>query len=562
MSFKIIARDETSKIGEIKLNNKNIIFPNILFVDTDRFKSPNFSEINLTDINKNFDEFLDLENKEFFFKFNSNILAVKYANQIFSQTKKFTKIIIENRKKTFYDSLLYIPSIAEPSNLSILAYMGIDFFDSTKAIINARKKTMFFCSGNIKVDDIIENPCTCQICSKLKKKPKEMTFEEILNHNYNILYSELKNVRNHIRNKNLRFLVEKRITSNTNLTSILRILDKDYYDYLEEKTPVASNKTILTTTFESMNRPEIKRFQKRVIDRYKKPKNTKILLMLPCSAKKPYSLSKSHSLFKKALFSSTKNPYVIHDIIITSPLGIVPRELELAYPAKNYDIPVTGTWYEDEKYMIKTLLNKYLQKNKYEVLISHLPEGLNDFIKDDVKIDYFTCIKNPTSEESINNLSEVLKNLSEKYKKIRKSDRIKEDIKELASYQFGRDISKKLLEKTNIKGRYPNLRIMKKNVQLGALVKEKGFISLTLDGGNILFKEKKNFVEIFDDFDLKGSVFAPGIKNADENIRIGDEVIVIRKNKLVGVGSSLMNGREMKNLNYGESVNIRHIKKD
>jgi archaeosine synthase len=94
------------------------------------------------------------------------------------------------------------------------------------------------------------------------------------------------------------------------------------------------------------------------------------------------------------------------------------------------------------------------------------------------------------------------------------------------------------------------------------LVKEKGLISLTLDGGKILFETKTNIVEISDDFELKGSVFAPGIKKADKNIRIGDEVIVTRKNKLIAVGSSLMTGKEMEKLNYGEAVKIRHIKKN
>ena len=52
---------------------------------------------------------------------------------------------------------------------------------------------------------------------------------------------------------------------------------------------------------------------------------------------------------------STNNPHVIHEVIITSPLGIVPRELEIVYPAASYDIPVTGIWEGYEKKMIKNL---------------------------------------------------------------------------------------------------------------------------------------------------------------------------------------------------------------
>ena len=66
-------------------------------------------------------------------------------------------------------------------------------------------------------------------------------------------------------------------------------------------------------------------------------------------------------------------------------------------------------------------------------------------------------------------------------------------------------------------------------------------------------------VEISDDFKPKGSILAPGIIEADENIRIGDEVLIFRKNKLVGVGVACMNGKDMEELLYGEAIKTRHI---
>ena len=100
---------------------------------------------------------------------------------------------------------------------------------------------------------------------------------------------------------------------------------------------------------------------------------------------------------------------------------------------------------------------------------------------------------------------------------------------------------------------------MLNNTQLGMITKERGFISLTLYGAEKLVKSKEYFVEIYDDFKLVGSVFAPGIRNTDENIRIGDEVIVLQKNKLKAVGVALMNGEEMRQSSHGEAVKIRHI---
>ncbi len=575
MNFRILKQDGPGHIGEIKIKNKKINSPNILFVDTNRFKAPVFSEIVLTNKEKDFEkpsvkslENVDLDKDFCSIKENNlqkidetKIYVLKYAYQLFRKPNDFLYEIIKIREKIGYEKILYLPAISDPSNLSLLTYLGIDLFDSTNAIIKARKKFMFFSDGNKKINDLKENPCTCPICIRLKKKPKDMIFEEILYHNYYMLFSEIKKIRNCIRQNNLRDLVEKRVKSSPHLTSVLRTLDEKYYDFLEEKTPLIENNTLNATTIESLNRPEIKRFQNRVIDRYKKPKSAKILLLLPCSAKKPYSFSKSHNFFRRAL-QSTNNSNLIHELIITSPMGIVPRELELIYPASNYDIPVTGTWFEDEKEMINSLLTKYIKKNDYDFVISHLKEDMNKFIEKVIKIDKKTCKDHPTSDKSLENLKHVLKNITKDYEKVKKNDRVKENIESFASYQFGKKVAKKMLDSSKIIGRYPYQKIVKNNNQIGMIVKEKGSISLTLDGAEILFEEKKNIIEIADDFELKGSVFAPGVKNAAENIRIGDEVIVVRKNSLLGVGSALMNGKDMKDLTFGEAVKIRHLKKN
>jgi len=221
---------------------------------------------------------------------------------------------------------------------------------------------------------------------------------------------------------------------------------------------------------------------------------------------------------------------------------------------------VTGIWDEDEKKMIRELLQKYLKINIYDKVIVHLPKAIREFTEDIFKHAVFTCIDHsPTSKKSLDNLSNVLKEESDTYTKIMFSNRKKENVKSLASYQFESKIAESLLKDCEIKGRYPNLRIMYKNKQLGMITQERGLISLTLDGGQIIAKSGKYWVEIYDDFTLKGYVFAPGIKNTDETIRIADEVVVLRNKKLCAVGVAIMNGREMKESLHGEAVKTRHI---
>ena len=91
------------------------------------------------------------------------------------------------------------------------------------------------------------------------------------------------------------------------------------------------------------------------------------------------------------------------------------------------------------------------------------------------------------------------------------------------------------------------------------LIGDKGFISLTLEGGKKILDTCEYKVEISDDFKPKGSILAPGIITASEYIRIGDEVLIFTKKRLIGVGVACMNGNDMKNLRYGEAIKIRHI---
>jgi archaeosine synthase len=169
-----------------------------------------------------------------------------------------------------------------------------------------------------------------------------------------------------------------------------------------------------------------------------------------------------------------------------------------------------------------------------------------------------TCKEKPTAKKSLENLLKTLKKEVKKYEKISSQKRKLEDIFGLAYYQFGKELAEKLLKNSNIKGKYPYQKIISDGKQLGMMVKERGFISLTLDGGNRIKNSGKYWVEIYDDFALKGSVFAPGLKDCDKNIRIGDEVVVLRNKKLCGVGVAMMNGEEMKQVNYGEAIKVRH----
>ena len=209
----------------------------------------------------------------------------------------------------------------------------------------------------------------------------------------------------------------------------LRDIDRNHFKTVEELFPVSGGPFTASSEM-SLRRPDIIRFQRRLVERYKKPRSARTLVLLPCSARKPYSFSKSHGLFREAISSSGCKD--VHEVIVTSPIGLVPRELECYHPASNYDIAVTGYWTLEEQRMIDQLLKQYLKKNKYQNIIVHLPEEMNWL---DVK-GTWTCKDHPTSAPSLKSLSQELKAISEPKKT---GNKLNKRVDEMASrflFQF------------------------------------------------------------------------------------------------------------------------------
>jgi archaeosine synthase len=243
---------------------------------------------------------------------------------------------------------------------------------------------------------------------------------------------------------------------------------------------------------------------------------------------------------------------------------VVPRELELFYPATQYDVPVTGIWYADEIKMITENLSWLVKRYRYEQIISHLPDRpwLTECLPNDVEYSSEEG-KQPTARESIESLARTLKDAVSGYETVPPAVRMYEDLTSFARFQFG-EAGARLLEDTTIKGKYPNLRIFDSGKQLGMLNKDRGMITLTLEGGQKLIDVSVKgpggyYVEI-EDFFPRGNIFAAGVVDADPVIRIGDEVVVIAGKELRAVGVATMSAQEMVQASTGVAVKVRHRK--
>ncbi|MBI4392848.1 MAG: DUF5591 domain-containing protein [Euryarchaeota archaeon] len=463
--------------------------------------------------------------------------------------RNFVPAVVAARRQAA-GGLLYAPGCGLPNEMAILAYAGVDLFDSVMVAYASVRGQYLTPEGALQYSTLTELPCLCESCSSGGRGPAELKA-----HNYEAQRLELVKAREATRAGKLRELVEMRCRSTPELAATLRLFDLEAYGFFEEKAPTARKTRLFATSKESMTRPEVARFRNRLRDRYAPPNTASVLLFIPCSARKPYSTSRTHKAIRRVL-ERIPNASALHLSVVTSPLGVVPMELELYYPANSYDLPVTGHWDRDERDMVASSVRTMLD-HKYGRVIAHLGATEESFVKDaGADVAYTTRDDDPLSPASLGSLEMALNDALKEVARVGPYQREAAQMRSRALFQFG-EAGADVMEGAQVMGRYPMLKIMKGRTQVGMLVPERAGISLTMDGAKSLLDAKTYCVEI-EDFRPKGSVFAVGIKDATDDIRVGDEVVVHHKGEVRASGKALMCGRDMREAGRGEAVEVRH----
>ncbi|WP_292380744.1 archaeosine synthase subunit alpha [Methanosarcina sp. UBA289] len=500
----------------------------------------------------------------------TDLYIIEGAGTLENNARRFLETITKLRNQISPDTALYAPNLALPENIAMLVYLGIDVLDDTRTEIAAYSDIYLTAAGSFYLDSLTEFPCRCGACAastpaELRKLPKIERAKFLSAHNRNALEAELSLVRERIRAGTLREYVEGQCRVRPWLTALLRLGDFEY-SYLEERVPAFRQNQLLADTSEALSRIEVVRFARRIQERYTPP-DLEILVLFPCAARKPYSTSQSHQKFILALGKYRK---FVHEVILTSPLGIVPRELELTYPAAHYDTAVTGHWDEEEKAWVSGCLEAYLSKYRYKTVVAHVEGAYREICeraasKLGIEIIY-TATGSLVSMEALSNLKKTVESICTSESFSRKSLNAEEDkknfLRAIAEYQFGEDAALLFSEKAGklaVKGRFPKYQLFFGKKQLATLVPQYGMLALSLEGAELMLKSEKYLVKI-DDFLPRGSILAPGVTQADLGIRPNDEVIVLGR-KALCVGRAVMSGEEMVRSSRGVAVDVRHVKK-
>jgi archaeosine synthase len=431
------------------------------------------------------------------------------------------------------DTLWYAPAAALPENLSLLLYSGFDLFDFTGVDLKSVQKLFCMPEGTFPRDWMDKDICGCKGCQE----------RDLRVHNRHALLHELALGSQFIERGSLRELVETRCRMHAHQVAILRHLDT-HYGFLEPRSPVVRKSMFLANSGEALLRLEVKRFAERVLLRYRPPA-TDVAVLLPCSARKPYSLSRSHRKFHTAVGRRA------HELVITSPLALVPRELERIYPAAHYDVPVTGHWDREELHWVSSVLAGYFRKHPYRRMIAHLEGGAlraAEMAADQCGIALeYTGSGSPVSRESLEELDRVLSG----------ERRIPESavIRGILSWQFDVDVDSRGMR---LRTKGSEMQVLRGKEPLFSRSPETGLCVPTFAGWNLL---GEGYRVRIDKFEPKGDILVPGVLSADDRIREGDEVLVVGDD-LRATGRAAMGAWEMLSSARGVAVRVRKVLKE
>lgn len=432
--------------------------------------------------------------------------------------KELVDVIIASKKGLVPSRPVHLFGCGHPMIFPLAVLLGCDLFDSSSYAKYARHHRMMFPDGTKNFDEMSYSPCPCPACTnfdEIKEMTEKERIKKIAEHNLYVSFSEIKKIKQAIHEGSLWELVEKRCTARPELLSALKKLG-EHKKFLERFEPV-SRKTFFYTGKESLDRPIVYRYRKRIFGRYEKPE-ADVLIILP-ESERPYSKT-YHALIKK--ISKKVNAH----FAVNSVFGPVPVEFDEMYPVGQSVVP-DAVKCDDE------MIKEWAEKFDYPTIL---------FWKDEKTGEKLESLK----KKSLFNI-DVQK------------------IRAVAFYQFGKcpDLFRgkiKLVKSKN--GKIRNVFVDNEHI---LSVRNDGFYTLKMDGAKRLhsiFKYPKMRVVVNDDavpFIKDGkTVFSRFVVECDPEIRPRDEVLIVDKNDvLIGVGKALMNREEMLSFKKGIAVKNR-----
>jgi archaeosine synthase len=484
-----------------------------------------------------------------------------------------------------------------PDQYALGIYLGFDLIDSGELFLRGSEGLYLTPFRNYWARELkgkMTLPCICPACIQLTTKNlNEDAIPLILEHNIYEGQRQFNLAAFQLNEGLLRTYMEQQTHNHPGIAALLRIMDRspEISAYIQQRVPRIGDYPVQCIGPESYYRPEIQNYQQNLLTEVTPARAYDLVVLFPCAATKPYSQSKSHQKFIKVLRKAAGNHmHRIHQVIITSPLGVVPRELEGIFPVAHYDIPVTGDWDNEEIHQTGELIAQWLQKyippvriiahvgggyrkacEYAEELLEHNPEKCpveNGF--------FYTVINTNQSAQAEDSLAELGMTVKRLLNEIPStvadsSEKISDteiEIRAVADYQFGKGAGE-ILTKAGaflIRGKNPFFSSVfyqdgAGKLQIGNIFTNTGLIKLSPAGAPILLDHKRPILKIREITMQGTTIFKPLVEEITPDLHPGDEVLVINvENVYIGVGEMVIASADADRVSSGAICRLRKKK--
>jgi 7-cyano-7-deazaguanine tRNA-ribosyltransferase len=292
-------------------------------------------------------------------------------------------MLLTVKKHVITNRPLHMFGLGLPQFFSLAVACGCDLMDSAAYILYAKENRYFTLStGTKNLEELSEFPCNCPICSEftpdeVKKFEDNFRIELLAKHNLYVSFSELKTIRQAIREGNLLNLVETRIRNHPNLVNAYNSI-KNNSNFIELYEKSYKPRGHLFSSIESVNRPIFHRYKQKILHNYRIPPNVRFSLLLP----ELDSRGRNSPEIQKWIEIIERNELLdaeLLNIVFLSPIfGLIPIELSEINPYGQHERIDLDQLSENALEILKIFYNK--NASQHDLIGVLLPKTfLNQF---------------------------------------------------------------------------------------------------------------------------------------------------------------------------------------
>ena len=429
---------------------------------------------------------------------------------------------IATLKQRFPGALLWTPGLGGPDNLALLVWFGVDLFDL------ARSTRASFAGA---------------LLDRGGPRPPDRTLGENASMASQVVAwtHALAEVRQHLSMGSLRTVVDRQAMVAPSTVAQLRLHDALASELQGIRSVVVEpSRRLLCMSEATLQDPAVVAWERFIRTNYRAPDGLdRILVLLPCSARKPYRSSPSHQRFIEAIGTNAT-----HEVMVTSPLGLVPRDLEQVWPAGHYDLAVTGRWSGDEVARVARMLRDLIAAHGYVAIVDHSGLGLPDDVYGGLPRVETRQGSTAGSAEALERLGNAVREAIRTHGARRRSKEtmLMDEWKSVSRLHFGGDA---WMSSVEVRGRPPRYKLMHEGEQVAQWSPERA--SLALSKASVPLVEHGAGlarIHLKPSITWKGDLHRGIVEAIEGEVLGGADVLVLQNGVAVGLARALAPGWE------------------